>query len=220
MEPLVGITGYARHGKDTAAQVLVDEYGYLRVGFADALKSMSLAVDPLIPTAADGTLTVVPGGLQASVVVQRLSQLVQTEGWEAAKKHPEVRRFLQALGSEGVRDHIEDGAWVLALDRKIAVVWDDYMEVEWRAAGYDSNPFEKYSGVVVPDVRFENEADYIHYNEGVIVRVVRPNFDNGVGTDHPSEAYIPRIDADIVLEATSVDQLQNLMRGVMRERFV
>ena len=45
---IVGITGYAQHGKDTAAQVLVTEFGFVRVGFADALKELALAVNPIV----------------------------------------------------------------------------------------------------------------------------------------------------------------------------
>lgn len=36
---IIGLTGYARSGKDTFAKVLTDEYGYTRVAFADALKN-------------------------------------------------------------------------------------------------------------------------------------------------------------------------------------
>jgi hypothetical protein len=198
--------------------VLVEEYGYLRIAFADALKSMAITLDPCIPTAADGTLTVVPGGLQTSVVVQRLSQLVQTEGWEAAKEHPEVRRFLQVLGTEGVRDHIGKSAWVDALDRKAEPVLYDMIDKYWQEQGWETNPFEDYEGVVIPDVRFQNEADYIHYHDGLLIRVVRPNFDNNVGQTHQSEQQIGSLDHDIVLEADSVDQLRSLVRGVTHVR--
>lgn len=36
---IVGLTGYARSGKDTFARILVDEFHFKRVAFADALKS-------------------------------------------------------------------------------------------------------------------------------------------------------------------------------------
>ena len=35
---IVGITGRKRAGKDTAAQYLVDKYGFIRMGYADVLK--------------------------------------------------------------------------------------------------------------------------------------------------------------------------------------
>jgi hypothetical protein len=42
-QPLVGLVGYARSGKDTFAAAL----GYRRLAFADPLKELALAVNPL-----------------------------------------------------------------------------------------------------------------------------------------------------------------------------
>lgn len=84
----IGITGRARVGKDTAGQWLVDNRGYRRLGFADALKDAALKVDPIIdPDVSDyGAAT--------------LSMIVGDVGWERAKdEHPEVRRILQELGA-------------------------------------------------------------------------------------------------------------------------
>jgi len=213
MEQLIGITGYARHGKDTAARVLVDEFDYLRIGFADALKSMALALNPIIGHLESGYAEV---GLEP----YRLAEAVAVDGWDKAKADPEVRRFLQVLGTEGVRNHIGENAWVEALQRVADPVLFDSLEVYWREAGYEVNPWEKFRGVVVPDVRFPNEERYIKDEGGLLIMVRRPNFDNGVGTDHPSEQFINQMNPDIVLEATSVEQLQALVRGALRERFV
>jgi hypothetical protein len=81
----IGIIGRARVGKDTAGKWLVDERGYRRIGFADALKEVALKVDPLIDVDETGRYS--------------LSDLVDEYGWEGAKETPEVRRFLQELGA-------------------------------------------------------------------------------------------------------------------------
>lgn len=203
MESLIGITGYARHGKDTAAQVLVEDYDYLRIGFADALKSMALVLNPIVRSE-HGEL--------------RLAEAVEVEGWDVAKQNPEVRRFLQVLGTEGVRDHISDHAWVDALARKADPLLYDVIEPHWRAEGYESNPWEQYNGVVIPDVRFPNEAAYIQSEDGLLIMVRRPNYDNGVGLSHPSEQHIADMNPDVVIEAYSVEQLRDILRGVLRER--
>jgi dephospho-CoA kinase len=44
---LVGLTGYARSGKDTAAQVLIND-GFNRVAFADPMKNMLYALNPIV----------------------------------------------------------------------------------------------------------------------------------------------------------------------------
>lgn len=178
----IGITGYAQHGKDTIANLLVAEYGYTRIAFADALKSMALVLDPIV---AENNY--------------RLGEFVETLGWEEAKKSPEVRRFLQVLGTEAVRGHLGEPAWVNALD------------LAWFKLGSPR--------LVIPDVRFPNEAEYVK-KRGTLWRVNRLNengtgFDNGVGTDHPSEANVSSLPADREVTAANVRQLEDTVRHGM-----
>lgn len=163
---LVGITGYAQHGKDTVAQALVDELGYVRLGFADALKDLALQVNPLLLLS-----------LNHPVVYTRLADYVDSTGWEKAKKLPEVRRFLQELGT-GARAVLGDDVWLKAVEHKM---------------------LEADGPVVIPDVRFPNEAEFISRWHGLLVRVERWGFDNGVDGGHDSERHIPYIPANIVL---------------------
>jgi hypothetical protein len=179
---IIGVTGYAQHGKDSAGKRLVDVYGFTRMAFADQLKSMALALDPFILEPWNGN----------GVLVQRLSDLVRNDGWETAKTLPEVRRFLQALGTEGVRAHIGQESWVVALEKR------------WLASGADN--------VVITDVRFPNEAEWIKRQNGVLIRVVRftadgQPFDNGVDTSHPSEALIRTLKTDFVIQASDLPEL-------------
>ena len=94
---LVGISGYARSGKDTVAGILV-ERGWRRIAFADTLKLLAEKVDPPV----DGHTS--------------LRDLLGAGGWEQAKSNQQVRRFLQDLGG-GVRDVLGLGIWVDALFR-------------------------------------------------------------------------------------------------------
>jgi hypothetical protein len=177
---IVGLTGFARHGKDTVAGVLTAEAGYTRVAFADGVRSMALAVDPL---------------LYGNV---RLSKVIAVTGWDKAKATiPEVRRLLQVIGTEGVRDHIGPDSWVLAGKRKID-------EIE--------------GPVVVTDARFPNEAEAIKAWGGTMVRIVRLNedgsaFDNGIGRDHPSESFVAGLLVDFQIEASSIEELEAKVRA-------
>jgi hypothetical protein len=82
----VGIIGRARVGKDTAGAWLVDNRGYRRIGFADALKEAALKVDPIV-------------GRMFGANEWRLSEAVSVYGWEEAKEIGDVRRILQELGA-------------------------------------------------------------------------------------------------------------------------
>jgi hypothetical protein len=98
----VGLSGYARSGKDAAAEVLVCG-GWRRDAFADRLKTFLLAVNPLIPAHYD-------------TPPYRLSNLVHAHGWDRAKElFPEVRVLLQRTGTEAGRKVLGEDIWVDAL---------------------------------------------------------------------------------------------------------
>lgn len=97
---LIGISGKARNGKDTAGAFLCDAHGYKRFAFADPLKQMAYDIDPRIDA------------------IHGLRWLVDQMGWEEAKNIPEVRRFLQALG-RAARDNLDKGVWIRATMRDV-----------------------------------------------------------------------------------------------------
>ena len=98
---LVGITGHAGSGKDSVGKFLVDTYGYTRFGYADAVKKVSLLIDPYVGDHVD-----------------RLSDKVSVHGMDFCKRaFPEVRRILQEVGN-GVRQ-VDPYIWLRPLDRLI-----------------------------------------------------------------------------------------------------
>ncbi|MFE9925174.1 hypothetical protein ACFYQA_27445 [Streptomyces sp. NPDC005774] len=104
---IIGLAGYARSGKDAAAEALV-QYGWSRAAFADKLKEFLLALDPLIP-----------GHWGAGNL--RLRKLVDAAGWDYAKTtYPEVRALLQRAGTEAGRKVLGTDVWVDALFREHA----------------------------------------------------------------------------------------------------
>lgn len=89
----LGLLGAKRSGKDTFASRLVEHHGFVRLAFADAMRSVAYGLDPLI---GDGI---------------RLSETVDILGWETAKNLPEVRRTLQRLGT-ATWQHTHPRVWV------------------------------------------------------------------------------------------------------------
>lgn len=188
---LIGVTGIAGSGKDTAAQALVERHGFVRDAFADDMKKAALALDPWI---VDTTST----GSDRSKH-RRLSQIVERDGWEQAKKNPEVRTFLQRLGTEA--------GWQLHGPR----LWVDRVGDRLTA-----NPEQD---TVVTDVRFPEEVDWLHENGGVLVRIVRPEHSGAAeGTrNHSSETALAGIEPEFVLiNDASIDQLQQNMGRVVQ----
>lgn len=100
---LVGIAGWARSGKDTAAQGLVD-IGWTKSAFADPLKRALEILNPIVDVDYDGI----------GVSTDRLSDdLKLVGGWDVAKAvNPEVRRLLQVFGTEVGRNLFGEDFWV------------------------------------------------------------------------------------------------------------
>ena len=92
---IIGLSGYAQVGKDSVAKILVENYGYSRIAFADIIKLACYRLNPII-----------------TYEGMRLKHLVDLDGWENAKQQPEVRRMLQVMGSEVGRDLIDPQIWV------------------------------------------------------------------------------------------------------------
>lgn len=97
---IIGLTGYARSGKDEVAKILVEEYGYKRLAFADKIRELLFEMDPPIP---------VGYGLEAHVV--GLRNYVEIYGWDEGKQNKTVRAMLQNLGV-GARKTFGTDFWV------------------------------------------------------------------------------------------------------------
>lgn len=161
---LIGLCGYARSGKDEVAKILSAERGFTRVAFADALREVAYLADPHF-----------------------LRPLVDAYGWEAAKKEPKVREFLQDLGV-AVRTVLGPSTWV-------------------DVALHSPHPY-----TVVSDVRFPNEAAAIRERGGQIWRVTRPG--TGPVNAHESETALDSDVPDRVIRNTGT--LDDLRREVLR----
>lgn len=114
---IIGLSGYARSGKDTVANFLVENHGFTRLSFAEPMREALLRLNPTITVA----------GVQGVV----LSSVVKSLGWERLKElSPDVRGLLQRLGTEVGREMFGENFWVdylinKALDIKGSVVISD-----------------------------------------------------------------------------------------------
>lgn len=170
---VIGLVGKKRTGKDSTARELA-EHGYTAVSFADPLRDMALAIDPVVGWEGSDY----PDGGKPIYYSEALALC----GYEEAKEaYPEFRRFLQRLGTEGVRetlgtkyglrDLIGDDLWLVLAEQRIQA---------------SDTP------VVITDVRFPNEARLIE-RYGDTVRIVRPSLPASTD-DHPSETAMDGYD--------------------------
>lgn len=172
---IIGLAGYARAGKDTLGDALVEHAGFTKFAFADKLRELVEAIDPWV-LSYPPTQTPVVGKTLASgpVTAHRYSHLIDLYGYERAKaEYPEVREWLQVIGAH-VRNVLGKDVWVDAL--------------------FNSPEFQAAERRVITDVRYPNEAAAIAADGGIVLRVVR----SGVGpaNDHESEHALDEYDFD------------------------
>ncbi|GAA1403293.1 hypothetical protein GCM10009639_47900 [Kitasatospora putterlickiae] len=163
----IALIGRARSGKDTAAKALAG-HGYVRLALADPLKAMAYDIDPVVGVELLGVHA------PASV---HLADAVDRYGWETVKDtYPAARRFLQRLGTEGIRRHVDPDFWITRCLHAAAAI---------------PGP------VVVTDVRFDNEVEALRA-AGFEVWFIDRGAPDG---DHPSEQLGPDR-ADLVVPNT------------------
>ncbi|MFB7671330.1 hypothetical protein ACFC26_07915 [Kitasatospora purpeofusca] len=179
----IGIIGRARAGKDTAGRWFVEQRGYQRVAFADALKDAAIRVDPIVHCFAHGD--------GCDNTEERLSEVVRLEGWETAKAYPEVRRFLQELGA-AIRT-IDPTFWIRAALKQA----DDLADSTGRPT-------------VITDVRYDNEAAALRARGWHLLYIDRPGIPH---LTHESEGALGPEDADYtIMNAGSLADLNSAVQ--------
>lgn len=183
---IVGIGHKMRRGKDTAADALVRELGFVKVSFADALKDLAMEANPIVLTE--------PGFVNVQLGHNSLQSLVERYGWEYVKDHyPLVRPFLQRLG-RGARKVFGENFWFKA--------WLDRVNATVTATAGGDNDLAKSIPVVVPDVRFLNEFEGLKNLGAMLIRIDR-TVPTGGSSDDESEWALAEFESwDAVIENT------------------
>lgn len=106
---IIGLSGYARSGKDEAAKALV-EAGFIRLAFADKLREVLYALDPIVDNNSNS---------HGPITVSKVIDAVGWDGYKETEYGPEIRRLIQRLGTEAGRNTLWDSIWVDATMRQI-----------------------------------------------------------------------------------------------------
>ncbi len=190
--PIIGLVAKAQSGKDTVAQMIIDEANNGRTSnrpahweikkFAGKLKQIvalltGCKVEDLekeefknseLPEAWT-KYELLNWGKPTGTIYSHNPDSPESNSqhqYTVERRPWTYRRLLQVLGTEGLRDLIHQNVHVNAL-----------------MADYHPNE----SSWIVTDVRFPNEADAIRNAGGVLVKVERPGLSTGT---HPSETAL------------------------------
>ena len=170
---VIGLSGWARSGKDTVGEILRARHGFELISFANVLKECVYALNPVVHEFPGD-----PWDQQNDPdEYWRVQDIVDKYGWDEAKEDfPEIRRLLQFFGTEVGRNIIDEDIWVNTAFRKM----------------------EAGNMYAITDVRFKNEARKIQQVGGVVCRVQRPN--NYPVNAHSSEHDLDDYEFDHTLD--------------------
>lgn len=185
---IVGMGGRKESGKDAVADFLVEEHGYTKHEMSSVLHDILMVLDPLVVVRAhEASISefVRPGFM-------RYSTLCATIGYVEAKRYREVRRLLQAMGTDVGRNMISEDVWVDVMRHKIT---------------------NTKGNVVFTGVRYPNELRMLHNLGGTAVWVNRPGLP--AGDAHSSETSLGQRDFDMVLDNTAdLHHLRKITEGL------
>lgn len=191
---ILGMGGKLRSGKDTAADFLVEDRGYLKLGMSDALNAFLIAQNPWVNLNGDGAAELAERhpGLASTAMhgFVHYADLVDALGYVEAKKIIDFRELMQRTGTEAGREVLYENVWVDAVARRVREAQQD---------------------VVITGIRFPNELEMVKNLGGHSIWVDRLTDDiahvkaatpvawSPEAVSHASESSVKPEDFDFIL---------------------
>lgn len=202
---IIGICGFKSSGKDTIAELLIQEYGFTKLAFSGALKDIVSIMFGWPRERLDG-LTVADREWREEI----------DDEWAKLLDMPLLspRYVLQYFGTDLFRDRWHPDIWVKIVEMEIK---------KNRAKGIP---------IVIADCRFRNEIELIRANGGLIIHVHRdtrllepsakPSAEPSVKPSaimHRSETEWITCHKDYDVENNgSIEELYDTVNGLIKEK--
>lgn len=126
----------------------------------------------------------------------------------SGNRTPEVRTMLQDLGDYARKYRPE--------------IWVDKMEES--LAAFAESGLGGYKGIVIADIRFKKEVDFVHEMGGVVIHLVRPGNTKGLPeelAEHLSETELRNLPPDAfdftVVNDGTLDELKATLCSIIQE---
>jgi len=211
---IIGISGQAGSGKDTAADILVKRHRFCKIALADPMKRAAaewFGWDKEIlwgPSEKRSQEDSRAPGLNARKVLQLLGTQVGRECY---------KNVWVDYAMDVAKQLLSDPYLMYTPDEGVVDVIEQTSMGEWRR---DDAPKHSYKGVVLSDCRFCNEYEAIRKVGGKLLRIKRLGSGlDGVAATHASEAEQQSVsdsEFDYVIDNNgSIEELQAKLAEIM-----
>ena len=192
---IIGLCGEQGCGKDTVANILISEYGFIKLTFASTLKDV---VAILFSWPRDL--------LEGLTEESRLWRETVDDFWSEKLSIPSFtpRKSLQMIGTDLFRIHFNNDIWINIVENKIG-------------ATLKNNP---NTNIVISDCRFANEFSLIkQFPDSHIITILREkNIIKNLA--HSSETEWVNYNFDAILQNdNSIDDLKSNLKSLLNSRF-
>ena len=146
---IIGLCGACGAGKDTVANILVNEHGFIKLSFAAALKDV-------VSIVFSWPREMLEGDTPASRAWRETIDPFWTKKTEIDGFTP--RKALQIVGTDLFRNRLYEDTWIDIVENKITKI-------------LEARPDAR---IVITDCRFENEIDLVRkFHEARIIQIVK-----------------------------------------------
>lgn len=192
---IIGLCGSQGSGKDTVANILISEYGFVKLTFASTLKDV---VAILFSWSRDL--------LEGLTEESRLWRETVDDFWSEKLSIPSFtpRKALQMIGTDLFRVHFNNDIWISIVENKIGAM-------------LKNNP---KTNIIISDCRFANEFSLIkRFPDSHIITILRvKNSTNKLA--HSSETEWVNYNFDAILQNdNSIDDLKTNLKSLLSSRF-
>ncbi len=159
MSKIISLTGNMGVGKDTMADYMVDQYGFVKVSMADPFKRIAKEVYEFSDEQLWGP---------SSARNQEDKRYPRPDGTFLT-----ARIVTQLLGNELSRLAYPE-TWIVYLKRVLEKIQSGYFYSEKQGPYQVEGKKSSYAGIIVSSCRFRNEIEAVKDMGGIAVRLMRP----------------------------------------------
>ena len=193
---IIGLCGAQSSGKDTVANILISEYGFVKLTFASTLKDV---VAILFSWPRDL--------LEGLTEESRIWRENVDDFWSEKLSIPNFtpRKALQMIGTDLFRIHFNNDIWISIVENKISTI-------------LKNNP---NTNIVISDCRFTNEFSLIkQFPDSHIIMILREKNKSINKLYHSSETEWVNYNFDAILQNdNSIDDLKPNIKSLLSNKF-